>query len=256
MRLRTTSVMISLAIAAALAALPGCGGGGGGGGGGGVGGNGGGNPATTLHTMAANDEWDYTITGTATAPGQASSNVTGTITRTIQTESLNGANLGIREISVFNFTGGGLNGGGGGGQTDTFFIQDGSGNIVETGQSSTPAGGATTTLTTTSAAANNIIIPGNWASGQDTQANITYSPAGNLTQSFAIGTGQSVTVPAGTFAAWNVNVTTNGGAASPQTWDPKIGSYLTNKFVQTANFGGTIWTITTTAKLKTSTVAG
>jgi hypothetical protein len=248
--------MISLAITAALIALPGCGGGGGGGGGGGLGGNGGGNPATTLHTMAVGDKWQYTITGTATAPGQTSSNVSGTITRTIVSKALNGANTAIEEVSVFNFTGGGLNGGGGGGTTDTFFTQDANGNIIETGQESTPDGGAMTTLTTTSPAANNIIIPGSWAAGQNTQANITYSPAGNLTQSFDIGVGQSVTVPAGTFAAWNVNVSVNGGAASPQTWDPKMGSYLTNTFTQTADFGGTLWTITTTAKLTSSTVAG
>lgn len=250
MRVNTIRFMAALAAAAALAASAGCGGGGGGGGGS-VGNNGGGgNPGTALHTMAVGDTWSYNITGTATASGKTSSTVTGTITRTIVSASKDGATMAIQETSTYNFTGGGLDGATGGGTTTTYFIQDGNGNVYETGQDSAPdVGNASSEVVSSPSAASDTIIPGAWAANSTTTANITYTDSSNLTQNFAIRNNGTVTTSAGNFPVWNVSVSVNGGSASPQTWDPTVGSYVTNTLVQTANLNGAEWTITTTAKL-------
>lgn len=255
MRIKGIRFITALAAVAALAALSGCGGGGGGGGGGGVvGPSNGSSPSTSLHTMAVGDEWDYTVTGTATAPGQTSSTVTGTVVRKIIAASQDGASMAIQETSSYSFSGGGLAGAAGGGVTDTYFLQDASGNVYETGQDSTPDGGVMSSESVNSpSAANDTIIPGVWAAGQTTNANITYSDNTTLTQAFTIGSSAVVTVPYSTLSVWNTSVSTNGSSSS-QTWDPKMGSYVTNTYTETANLNGTTWTITTTAKLTKTSV--
>ena len=244
MRVNTIRFMAALAVAAALAGSAGCGGGGGGGGGG-QGNNGGGNPGTTLHTMVVGDTWTYSLSGTATATGQTSSTVTGQITRSIISASKDGATMAIEEQSSYNFTGGGLNGDSGGGTTTTYFIQDGSGNVYETGQDSADGD----LVVSSPSAASDTIIPGAWAANSTTTTDITYTDSTSLTQSFAIGNSGSVNVPYGNVAVWNVAVSIDGGTARPQTWNPTLGSYVTNTTVQSANLNGSTWTITTTAKL-------